>query len=238
MTRITSAAVPQLALDLGHRPALGGDDFLVAPCNRAAVAWLDLWPDWPGPALAVHGPPGCGKTHLAHVWRARSGAIPVAPAALADPPALAAAARAFVLDGVDPDRTPLDEAGLLHFYNLVAERGGHLLICARVAPARWPVALADLRSRLAAAPAVAVAAPDDALIEAVLVKLFADRQLAIGADALRYLATHMERSFEAARNAVAAIDRAALAARRRVTVALIRDVLAGSEKGEKGDSPL
>ena len=232
MTRKPSAAASQLPLDLGHRPALRRDDFLVAPCNRTAVAWLDRWPDWPGPALAVHGPPGCGKTHLASVWRARSGAIAAGSTAMADPSALAAAARTFVLDGVEPDRTPLDEPGLLHFYNLVAERGGHLLICARVAPARWPIALADLRSRLAAAPAVAVAAPDDALIEAVLVKLFADRQLAVGADAVRYLATHMERSFEAARGAVAAIDRAALAARRRVTVALVRDVLAGTEKGD------
>ncbi|HLB80138.1 MAG TPA: DNA replication protein, partial [Dongiaceae bacterium] len=100
MTRKPSAAASQLPLDLGHRPALRRDDFLVAPCNRAAVAWLDRWPDWPGPALAVHGPPGCGKTHLASVWRARSGAIAVEPAALADPSALAAAARTFVLDGV------------------------------------------------------------------------------------------------------------------------------------------
>ncbi|MEE8443775.1 MAG: DNA replication protein, partial [Alphaproteobacteria bacterium] len=71
----------QLPLDLGHRPAMGAADFLVAPCNRDVVAWLDRWPDWPGPALAIHGPAGCGKTHLTHVWRAMSGAVTLERAA-------------------------------------------------------------------------------------------------------------------------------------------------------------
>jgi chromosomal replication initiation ATPase DnaA len=213
----------QLPLDLPHRPALGRADFLVAPCNEAAIAWLDRWPGWPAPALALYGPAGSGKTHLAHVFAARAAARFIDPAALATDrvPALLGAAAAAIVD--DADRAA--EEPLLHLYNLLAERGGHLLVVAREAPARWRIALPDLRSRLSAAPAVAVAPPDEALIGALLVKLFADRQLAVGEEVLAFLALHLERSFAAAQRAVAALDAAALAEHRRVTVPLAKRVL-------------
>lgn len=218
----------QLALDLGHRTALGREDFLVTDSNRAAVAWLDRWPDWPASALALHGPAGCGKTHLAHVWQSRSGAAPLAPGALEwlDASRLQDLPPRLVLDGLEPPLPPAVERGLLHLYNLTVERGGQLLLCARTAPARWAVALPDLASRLAAIPAIAVAPPDDRLIEAILLKLFADRQLAIGGDVVRYVAARMERSFAAAERLVVALDRAALAERRGITLPLARAVLA------------
>jgi chromosomal replication initiation ATPase DnaA len=196
----------QLTLDLGHRPALGREDFLVAPCNADAVAWIDRWPDWPGPALVIHGPAGCGKSHLAQVWRARSGT----------------SAGSVVEDADRPD----DDVALFHRFNRHAEEGGHMLLTARTPPARWPNRLPDLVSRLVAAPTVAIGPPDETLIAQVVVKLFADRQLDIGPDVVAYLATHMERSFESARNLVAAADTAALAAKRAVTVPLVRTVLA------------
>ena len=220
----------QLLLELELRPALGRDDFLVAPSNGVAVAWIDRWPDWPGPALAIYGPPGCGKTHLCQVWRTMSGAVQADAAALDayEPPEILGAARACVLDraeatlGAEAER----ERRVLHLYNLLSERGGHLLVTGRDAPARWACALPDLGSRLAAMTAVRLAAPDDALIEAVLVKLFADRQLRVGGEVVRFLSARMERSFEAARALVAALDRAALADQRAVTVPLARRVLA------------
>ncbi|MFQ6017022.1 MAG: DNA replication protein [Kiloniellaceae bacterium] len=226
MTRLA-----QLPLDLGHRVALGREDFLVAPGNAVAVAWIDRWPDWPGCALALHGPPGCGKTHLCRVWRALSGAVEVDGAALAaaEPRRALGEARACVVDGIQ-GRLAADPAlqrRLLHLYNIVAERGGHLLMTGRNPPARWSCALADLRSRLSAVTAVGLAAPDDALIEALLVKLFADRQLRVGGDVIRYLLARMERSFDAARRIVAAVDRASLAERREITVPLARAVLEG-----------
>jgi DnaA regulatory inactivator Hda len=213
----------QLPLDLGFRPALGRADFLIAPCNAAAIAWLDRWPEWPGVALALWGPAGSGKTHLVEVWRARSGAATIAPRALASPlvPQLLGAARAVAIDDADG----VDEEALLHLYNLLAERQGHLLLAAREPPARWPLHLADLRSRLLASPAVAVEAPDDALLGAVLVKLFGDRQLRIGEDVIAYLLPRIERSFASAQDIVAALDRAALAGQRAVTVKLARDIL-------------
>jgi chromosomal replication initiation ATPase DnaA len=216
----------QFAFEFPHRPAFGADDFLIAPSNAAAVGWLDRWPGWPSPAVLLHGPPGCGKTHLAHVCQARSGAVLRAAAALtADDVAGLAANAAVVVD----DAEQAAERPLLHLINLVAERGGHLLLTAPAPPAHWTTALPDLRSRLVAMPQVAMLAPDDPLIGAVLLKLFADRQLSVGEDVIVFLLHHMERSFAASRRIVAALDRAALVAQRRVTVPLAREVLAAEE---------
>lgn len=220
----------QLPLDLGHRPALGRDDFLVAPSNEVAVAWIDRWPDWPGPALALFGPPGSGKSHLCQVWLTASDGLAIDPDDVArkQPPELLGDARACALDGIEDrlEGRPEVERSLLHLYNMLAERGGHLLLAGRRAPAAWPVRLADLRSRLTAATAVGLEAPDDALIGAVLVKLFADRQLRVAPEVVRFLTARMERSFEAARDLVGALDRASLADRREITVPLARRVLA------------
>ena len=216
----------QLVLDLGHRPALGEADFLVAPCNQAAIQWLDRWPDWPAPALTLYGPAGCGKTHLARVFAARSRAPIIEAGRLATDavPALLEEARACVVD--DADRAGAEP--LLHLFNLIAERRGAMLLTAREPPARWPGVLPDLRSRLAAAPAVAVAELDDALLAALLVKLFADRQLAVSQEVVLFLVRQMERSFEAARRLVADLDAAGLRDHRGITIPLARAVLSRS----------
>jgi len=233
----------QLALQLPFRPSLGADDFLVAPGNAEAVAWLDAWPDWPGPALALYGPEGCGKTHLAHVFAARAGArilVPADFAAGAAPSALSAGCRAVAVDDADrlPDGPPgAGRAGaeevLLHLYNHLAGEGGHLLLTGRTPPAAWPTALADLGSRLRAAPVAGVALPDDQLLAGLLVKLFADRGLAIEPGVVSLLVQRIHRSFAAARATVAALDRAALERGRRVSPALVREVLAA----QGGDAP-
>jgi len=216
----------QLVLDLGHRPALGEADFLVAPCNQGAIQWLDRWPDWPAPALTLYGPAGCGKTHLARVFAARSRAPIIEAGLLATDavPALLEEARACVVD--DAERAGAEP--LLHLFNLVAERRGTMLLTAREPPARWPGVLPDLRSRLAAAPAVAVAELDDALLAALLVKLFADRQLAVSQEVVLFLVRQMERSFEAARRLVADLDAAGLRDHRGITIPLARAVLSRS----------
>ncbi len=227
----------QLAFDLPHRPALGAGDFLVAAPNAAAVAWLDRWPDWtaPGlvalPGLALHGPEGSGKTHLLRVWQARSGARLIRRADLAglDFPALAAAPEPVALDACEG---ALPERALLHLYNLLAGAGRHLLLAGREPPARWPIALPDLRSRLGALPAIAIAPPDDTLLAGILVKLFADRQLRVEAAVIDYLLPRMERSFAAAERLVGRLDASALALMRGITVGLARRVL--EEEGKEG----
>jgi chromosomal replication initiation ATPase DnaA len=215
--------IQQLPLELGHRAALGRDDFLVSESNRDAVAWIDLWPDWPAPGLVVFGPAASGKSHLAEVWRARSDAMRLDRAELApDSIGPLAATSAVVIENADQG---IDETALFHLYNIIAERSGSLLLTASMPPARWGLRLADLRSRLAALPAVAIAAPDDALMQAVLVKLFSDRQLRVDPELVAYLATRLDRSLAAAAAAVAILDRAALAARRPLTIPFARDAL-------------
>jgi chromosomal replication initiation ATPase DnaA len=219
------AAREQLLLDLEREPALGREDFLPAPGNREALAWIDRWPDWPAPALVLHGPEGAGKTHLARIFAARSGGRQLAPGDLAPgaPPELP---RTLVLD---PALPVADEVALLQLYNRQRERGGHLLLTAREPAAHWPLALPDLASRLRAAPTVGLAAPDDGLLAAVLVKLFADRQIAVGDEVVGYLVRHMERSFAAARRLVAALDRHSLIQHKPVTVAMARRLLQESD---------
>ena len=217
------SAPGQLALDLGHRPAFGRDDFLVATSNREAVAWIDRWPDWPGRALAVCGSEGAGKTHLARVWSAKSGAAFVGSDDGLDMRALVEQDRpGLAVD--DADRLA-DEDALLHAFNFVTENGGHVLLTGREPPARWSVVLPDLASRLRAVSVTSLGPPDDELFAAVLVKLFAERQLAVGEDVVLYLVTRLERSFAAARACVEALDRRALAASRRVTMPLAGEVL-------------
>lgn len=242
------SAPAQLPLELGHRPALAREDFLVAPSNRLAVAWIDRWPDWPAQALAIHGPAGSGKTHLCQVWRQASGAVAVDLDMLRrdEPPAYLGDAQDGVTACVVEDIGAHLEDGpevarrLLHLYNMMLERRGFLLLSDRLAPARWACPLADLRSRLSGMQAVALGDPDDSLIGAVLLKHFSDRQLVVGAEVVDYLVTHMERSFAAARAVVAGMDRLALAKRRRITVPLARSVLqeietAEAENSSKGD---
>jgi chromosomal replication initiation ATPase DnaA len=211
----------QLLFAFAHRPSLAGDDFLVAPSNRDAVAWIDRWPDWPSTVVAVHGAAGCGKTHLLHVFAARSGGRVVTGAAMEADAVADLAAINLAVD--DADRC--DEKNLLHVVNLARENGRHLLLAARLAPARWSVHLADLRSRLNAVPAVAIAPPDDDLIRAVLVKLFADRQIRVDDGVVAFLAARMERSLDMAGRLVARIDEASLREQRRVTVPLVRRLL-------------
>lgn len=218
----------QLTLDLAlPPPTYARQDFVVADGNRQALAWIDRWPDWPAPALSLNGPSGCGKTHLGRIWAARSNAIVMTGADLdgmsvADLTSLAATSPAIVIEGAE--RAP--ERGLFHLYNLMRERGGFLLLISAEPPARWSIVLPDLASRLRAAPAVAVAPPDDELLGSIILKQLADRQLHAGPGVVQYLVSHMERSAEAARRVVAALDRRALTERREIDRRLAGDVLA------------
>lgn len=218
----------QLTLDLAlPPPTYAREDFVVAEGNREALAWIDRWPDWPAPALSLNGPTGCGKTHLGRIWAARSSAIVMTGADLdgmsvTDLTSLAATSPAIVIEGAE--RAP--ERGLFHLYNLVRERGGHILLISDEPPARWSIALPDLASRLRAAPATAVAPPDDELLGSIILKQLSDRQLHAGAGVVQYLVSHMERSADAARRVVAALDGRALTERREIDRRLAIDVLA------------
>ena len=224
----------QLTFDLAlPPPTYAREDFVVAASNREALAWLDRWPDWPAPALALSGPAGSGKTHLGRIWAARAAAalvegVDLEGKSVPDLTALSNASAAIVIEHAN--RAP--ERALFHLYNLMRERRGHLLLVSEAPPAHWRIALPDLASRLRAAPAVAVAPPDDELLGSIILKQLADRQLHAGAGVVQYLVSRMERSGEAARQIVAALDRRALAERREIDRRLAADVLDELEKGK------
>jgi len=227
------SASRQLALDLPHRPHFSRADFLVAEANQSAVASLDGFAGDSGSTMAVSGPPGSGKTHLAHVWASRVGARWITPETLgaALPELASSPPAALVFDAADRVAgDPAAETALFHLLNLIRQQGGSLLLLGRQPPSRWPVALPDLRSRLAALNTVSVGAPDEALLGAVLVKLFSDRQVSLGGEVIAYLLPRMDRSLESARALVAAIDAEALAGKRAITVPLAAKVLAALQQ--------
>ena len=213
----------QMALDLALPESLSRDDFLPAPCNAAALGLVEGWPDWPAKTVALIGPPGAGKSHLGSIWADIAGARRVAARDLAGiVPADALATGALLLEDAGP-RT--SEVALFHLLNAAREEDAFLLLTAREAPVSWGVGLKDLASRLRALPVVALEEPEDALLRAVLVKLFADRQLVVDGDIVEYLARRMERSLDAARRLVAELDREALETGRRLTRQLAAQVL-------------
>jgi chromosomal replication initiation ATPase DnaA len=223
----------QLLFEFEHRAASDLEDFMPSPCNRDALAWLQRWPDWPACALVLYGPAGCGKSHLARIWAKRAGARWLDRPLPAD--ARPEGVRAYVLEDVVGSNRLADEVGLLQFYNWLTEERGHILLTARRPVADWPIDLPDLASRLRAAPAVAIGPPDEALLGALLVKLFGDRQLVVAEDVIRYMLAHMERSFAAARALVAALDERSLEQRRAITIPLVRAVL--EQPDQPGPTP-
>ena len=225
-------AARQLGLDLPVAPRFGREDFLVSPCNAAAVGRFEAWPDWAHRVLLLLGPTGAGKSHLAAIWAARTDAtvLPATELSLARLPELASA-PALVIE--DADRAVGREAELFHLLNLVrqGERvGPWLVITARLWPDSWGLATRDLVSRLRLAPAIEIGEPDDDLVRAVLVKLFDDRQLAVDASVVDYLALRIDRSLGAARSIVETLDREALARGRGVTRPMAADVLRALEE--------
>lgn len=223
-----TARAMQLPLDLDHRAAMGREDFLIGRANEAAVAWLDRWPDWPAPALVISGPAGSGKSHLAAVWCDKSKAVIVRPDRLLSDTAedIAHEGQHIVLDGIDPwlgDAAA--ERTLFHLYNLFKEEQRSLLLTMRMTPSETDFAIADLASRLRAAPLAGINPPDDELLAAILIKLFHDRQLIVGEDVIRYILPRMERSFASAGEIVKTADRLALSERKAISVPLLRRVL-------------
>jgi chromosomal replication initiation ATPase DnaA len=217
----------QLTLDLPHRAALGAEDFLVSDCNLAAVRLIDAWPEWQDQVELLIGPPQSGKTHLARVWQALSGARSLEPMCL-DIGFIDQMGEGTPLVVEDADRSAYDEKALFHLLNLAREKRLFVLLTARSAPSRWGFSLPDLLSRLNAVPAVEIGAPDEALLRTVMLKHFTDRQLDIDPKVLEFLALNIDRSLAAAAAAVEAVDRAALAKGRKISRQLVIEALAAS----------
>ncbi|MFA6267474.1 MAG: DnaA/Hda family protein [Pseudolabrys sp.] len=213
----------QLAFALDHAISYAREDFLEGPSNEKALALIERWPDWPSKLMALVGPEGSGKSHLAAIWAGTSGARIVSTRRLGEtdlPSALATGA--LVVE--DLDTTDLDERALFHLINLAREEGADVLFTSRTSPPSIVASIRDLQSRLRMLPVVELEAPDDALLRAVIVKLAADRQLALDSALVSYLANRIERSFAGAHRAVAQLDEEALRRHRPVTRALAAEL--------------
>ena len=210
----------QLALPFGSRPALGREDFIVAPCNEQALRFIERWPDWPTRAAAIWGPRDSGKTHLARIFADLSGAHIVSASDLTglDPDTETAIA-------VELDETQADMERDRLLFALFERPSGTLLLTGRTPPSEWPVALGDLKSRFDALLAFEVWAPDDHLLSALIRKQFADRQLEVTDAIVRRLLTHVERTPQAIAAFISRIDEMALAEKRAVSERLVMELI-------------
>jgi chromosomal replication initiation ATPase DnaA len=221
----------QLPLPLVAAPRYGREDFLPGRANAAALAHIERWPRWLAPAAVLVGPEGSGKSHLAAIFSAMSGAATLRGDHLTGDAVPELASRpALVIE--DCDRFRPDEAALFHLMNLARERGFFLVLTSRAPPDRWGIRTPDLLSRLRAQPLLELAEPDDALLGALFVKHFADRQITIEANVVTYAMARIERSYAAVQALVAALDRQSLVLTRPVTRAMVAELL-----GAEGDRP-
>ena len=213
----------QIPLQFEHESAQSVENYLVTDSNREAVEWIDRWPSWPSPVIAINGPPGAGKSHLGVIFSDKTHArIPD----LANTGRwIENAGKAWLIDNVERFISVVGEQALLHFFNSVIEAKGNLLLIDRHPPSKWDILLPDLRSRLLSAFSVKIFSPDDTLLAAVLVKLLKDRQLNVNSEVIEYLLARMERSFTAAGDLVDRLDNLALAERRAITIPLAKRVL-------------
>jgi chromosomal replication initiation ATPase DnaA len=222
-------APKQLTLELPVEPRFGREDFLVSPSNERAYALIERWPDWPDTILLLEGPKGSGKSHLAAIWAAQSHGWTVDAFEVGtDRVPHLVSNGALVIE--DLHSAGGDEPALFHLLNLARERRAYVLITTAVAVGELPIRTPDLKSRLRLAPSVSLDPPDDALLRAVLVKLFVDRQLVVDTTVVDFLALRIERSLAAAAEAVAALDREALSRGRRITRPMAAE-LVGRETG-------
>lgn len=217
------ASPRQLVLALNHATSFAREDFLRGPSNAAALTLIERWPDWPDRIVSLTGPEGSGKSHLAAIWAEAAGARVLAAKLLVeiDPPS-ALATGALVVEDLEPD--DLDERALFHLINLAREERAYLLLTSRAAVGGFPLMIRDLASRLRALPSIALTAPDDALLRALIVKLAADRQIVVDEAVVNYLANRIERSFTGARAAIERLDQEAMRQHRPLTRVLAAEV--------------
>ena len=224
----------QLAFDLPLDPRFGAEDFLVSPSNEQAYGLIESWPDWLDTILLLVGPRGSGKSHLASIWATNAHAWTIdATEITQDKVPHLVSNGALAIE--DMDRGERDEAALFHLLNLAREKRAFLLITSETPPDRWSLRTPDLLSRLRLAPSVALEAPDDALLKAVLVKLFVDRQLVVDTSVVDYIALRIERSLAKASELVALLDREALSRGRRVSRAIAAEILGAAQETEENE---
>ncbi|MCR5880322.1 DnaA/Hda family protein [Phenylobacterium sp. J367] len=214
----------QLRLTLSRPESYGPEAFVAGPSNAQARAAIEAWPAWPGGALALIGPEGVGKTHLARIWAEAANAVILDRAA---PDLDAARGRPALLEDVDQG---VPAEALFHLINLAAQQGGGLLLAARTPPVAWPADLPDLRSRLKALFVAEIEPPCDSVLEGVLERFFRERSIRPAKEVYPYLLRRMERSIPGARDLVRRLDEGVDGEIRPITRLLAREILDGDNQ--------
>ena len=237
--------IRQLALEFEHRPCFAAEDFLISKCNRNAVQLMESWPNWPYFALCIFGPSGCGKTHLAHVFSdiiaehsPTPYKIPTLEASkikMSDAHNLFEKSRYIIIENLENLK---NQEALFHLYNTYRDLGGNILFTAQEAPARLHFSLPDLRSRMNIVPAIEITSPDDELLSALLLKLFADRQIMPSPEIINFILANMERSFTFARDLIAEIDYISLAKKRSISTNIVKEALESLQKNQSAQGEL
>lgn len=236
------ANVHQLPFDFAHRPYMGREDFIKAPCNAEALEMVELWPRWPAFALCIYGPEHCGKTHLAHIFAKNAAVqtnypypIPQIEAQNADmdiPPLLFARHPCLIVENLCEN---IDEEAMFHLFNLYRNQNGFVLFTAEQPPARMRFKLPDLQSRLNMIPAIGISEPDDELLSALIVKLFMDRQITISREVINYILVNMQRSFTYAHRLVEEIDAVSLSYHRAVSIPIVKEAINSLRQCRQGE---
>lgn len=233
--------IRQLPLAFEHQPFLGKEDFMVASCNAEAFAYVENWPDWPFFAVCLYGPAGCGKSHLAHMFYDNVSVKTRYPYKIPRVRASEVGTETLRLFEqhpcliVEDMNDNIDNEAMFHLYNQYRNENGYILFTSEIAPARLHIALPDLRSRLNIVPTVEIREPDDELLQALIVKLFNDRQVVISQEVLSYILANMQRSYAFARKLVAETDNISLARKRAVTIPIVKEALAVLNDDHQGE---
>ncbi len=234
--------IHQLPFEFAHRPYMGRDDFIKAPCNAEALEMIELWPQWPVFALCIYGPERCGKTHLAHIFANNAALktnypypIPQIKAQNADmdmPPLMFARHPCLIVENLNEN---IDEEAMFHLFNLYRNQNGFILFTSAQPPARIHFKLPDLQSRLNMIPAIGINEPDDELLSALIIKLFMDRQITVSLEVVNYILVNMQRSFTYAHKLVEEIDNISLSYQRAVSIPIVKEAISSLQHRYQGE---